>query len=66
MVIINNNKKIRWNKYFVDKIFILLISKEDTKETKDIMKELYSLINDKNIMSHFKEYLNEVKGDLIK
>lgn len=66
MVIINNNKKIRWNKYFVDKIFILLISKEDTKETKDIMKELYSLINDKNIMSHFKEYLNEVKGDSIK
>lgn len=65
IVIINNKKKIKWNKYFVDKIFVLLISKEDTMETKKIIKELYALINDKKIMNNFKEYLVEVKGDLI-
>lgn len=66
IVLINNQTKIRWNKYYVDKIFILLINKEDTMETKKIIKEIYALINDKTIMKHYGEYLGKIKEDLKK
>lgn len=64
IVVINNNTKIKWNKYFVDKVFILLISKDDTSYTKKIIKELYTLIKDEYLLKNFKEYLVEVKEEL--
>ncbi|XJS10876.1 BglG family transcription antiterminator [Aerococcaceae bacterium WGS1372] len=64
VVVVNNKEKIRWNRYYVDKIFILLINKEDTMKTKELIKELYALINNRKIMKNFKEYLITVKGEL--
>lgn len=64
IVVVRNNKKIHWNKYYVDKIFILLINNEDTLKTKRIIKELYSLINNQSIMKNFKDFIKTVKGDL--
>ena len=65
IILINNKNKIRWNKYYVDKFFILLINKEDTNATKKIMRELYALINNKSIIFNFADFLNEVKERLI-
>lgn len=64
IVMIQNSKKIRWSKYLVDKIFILIISEKDVMQTKDIIKELYKLINNDNIMNNFKKYLIEMKEEL--
>ncbi len=65
IILVNNKEKIWWNKYFVDKIFIVLISKDDTSWTKKIMKELYALINNKNVILNFADFLNEAKERII-
>lgn len=65
VILINNKKKIRWNKYFVDKFFILVINKEDIHESKKIMKELYAIINNENTMVNFIDFLNKVKEEII-
>lgn len=66
IVIINNKNKIYWNKYFINNIFIPVISPKDTKFVKSIIKEIYNVINDEQSIYNFPEYLSSIKRRLKK
>ncbi|WP_192982050.1 BglG family transcription antiterminator [Marinilactibacillus psychrotolerans] len=64
IVIIKNKNKIKWNEFFIDKIFIPLISPKDILHVKKIIKEIYNLIEDKDILTDFSKYLVDIKERL--
>ena len=45
VVVIKNAKKFKWNNYFVDIAFMICISKEDIKETRNILADIYNIID---------------------
>ena len=50
IIIIKNKKKIKWDSYYVDIIFLICIAKEDTLKTKEIISNIYNMINDPIIL----------------
>lgn len=64
VVIIYNKKKIKWSKFYVDKVFIPLISKEDKTSIKPIIKAIYNIIDDEDILNNFSDYLYRIKERL--
>ena len=45
VAVIKNAKKFKWNNYFVDIAFMICISKQDTKETRNILSDIYNIID---------------------
>lgn len=45
IVIIRNKRKIRWNKYSVDLIFLICIAKQDISQTRNILSDIYNVID---------------------
>lgn len=43
--IIRNQKKIKWNKYSVDLIFLICIAKQDITQTRNILSDIYNVID---------------------
>ena len=64
VVIITNTKKIHWNKFYVDKVFIPLISQEDMQSVKAIIKDIYNIIDDRETIENLPAYLEKIKGRL--
>lgn len=48
VAIIRNKKKFKWDAYFVDIVFIIGISSENTSETKKILSNIYNIIDTPN------------------
>jgi len=64
VVIIKNKNRIKWNESFIDKIFIPLISPKDISHVKKIIKEIYNLIENKDILTDFSKCLVDIKERL--
>ncbi|WP_320163931.1 BglG family transcription antiterminator [uncultured Trichococcus sp.] len=45
VAVVKNAKKFKWNNYFVDVAFMICISKQDTKETRNILSDIYNIID---------------------
>ncbi|MEX2805616.1 transcription antiterminator [Streptococcus sp. H31] len=46
VVIIKNQKKIKWKRYYVDLIFIVCIATKDTGEARALLADIYHLIDE--------------------
>lgn len=46
IAVIKNKKKIKWTSYYVDVIFVICISEEDTREMRPILSDIYNIIDD--------------------
>ncbi|MFY8330126.1 BglG family transcription antiterminator [Vagococcus carniphilus] len=57
IAIIKNNKKFKWDKYYVDVIFLIGISKEDTQETRNILSDIYKIIDDPQMLKNLRSNL---------
>ncbi|CZQ96349.1 BglG family transcription antiterminator [Trichococcus ilyis] len=45
VAVIKNAKKFKWKNYYVDVVFMICISKQDTKETRNILADIYNIID---------------------
>jgi activator of the mannose operon (transcriptional antiterminator) len=45
IVVVKNRKKIKWSKYSVDLAFLICIAKQDTFQTRNILADIYNLID---------------------
>ncbi|MGF3183639.1 BglG family transcription antiterminator [Facklamia sp. P12934] len=64
VVIIKSKNKIKWNDFFVDKIFIPLIDSKDIPFVNEIIKEIYNWIDNEDVLAHFANYLINIKERL--
>ncbi|AND80380.1 hypothetical protein A0O21_01405 [Streptococcus pantholopis] len=46
VVIVKNQKKIKWKRYYVDLIFIVCIAAKDTGEARGLLADIYHLIDE--------------------
>lgn len=65
IVIIQNKSRIYWSKYYVDKIFIPIISTDDLSNIRPVMKDIYHIIDNQEILDHFSMYLSKLKERLL-
>lgn len=54
VVIIKNKKKFKWDKYYVDIIFLICISREDTLQTRKILSDIYSMVDESKFLKQFR------------
>lgn len=45
IVVVKNKKKFKWNKYYVDLVFLICIAKQDTFQTRNILSDIYNIID---------------------
>lgn len=55
IVIVKNKKKFKWDKYYVDVVFLICISKRDTLQTRRILSDIYNIVDDS-------ETLKKIRG----
>lgn len=55
IVVIKNKKKFKWDKYYVDIIFLICISKKDTLQTRGILSDIYHTIDSPIILKQMRE-----------
>lgn len=63
IAVIKNAKKFKWNNYFVDIAFMICISKQDTKETRNILSDIYNIIDSPERLKGIREASST--GDLL-
>ncbi|MGT2774841.1 BglG family transcription antiterminator [Streptococcus hyovaginalis] len=61
VIVIQNNRKIKWSSHFVDTVFIIGISKKDIKKTKRVISRIYNLINDEQRLMKLKKEDSELE-----
>lgn len=64
IAIIKNKKKFKWDKYYVDVVFLIGISREDTLNTRGILSDIYNLIDDSKVLKKLR--METSKNELIK
>ncbi|WP_455647888.1 BglG family transcription antiterminator [Lonepinella koalarum] len=57
IVFIKNNRKIKWQDYYVNLIILICISQQDLKRSRVIISDIYNIINNQDI-------LNEIRKDM--
>ena len=55
IVVIKNKKKFKWNKYYVDLVFLICIAKQDTFQTRNILSDIYNIIDDNEQLKQLRE-----------
>lgn len=55
IVVIKNKKKFKWNKYYVDLVFLICIAKQDTFQTRNILSDIYNTIDDNEQLKQLRE-----------
>ena len=55
VVVIKNKKKFKWNKYYVDIAFLICIAKRDTFQTRNILSDIYHIIDNGTSLKQLRE-----------
>lgn len=55
IVLIKNKKKFKWNKYYVDLVFLICIAKQDTFQTRNILSDIYNIIDSSEQLKQLRE-----------
>lgn len=55
VVLVKNQKKFRWDKYYVDIIFIICISQNDTLSTRGILSDIYNILDNTRMLDHIRK-----------
>jgi len=54
VVIIKNKQKFKWDKYYVDIIFLICIATQDTLQTRRILSDIYNIVDDSKILKQIR------------
>ena len=55
IVLVKNKKKFKWNKYYVDLVFLICIAKQDTSQTRNILADIYNIIDSNEQLKQLRE-----------
>ncbi|MGJ0917718.1 BglG family transcription antiterminator [Enterococcus avium] len=55
IVLVKNKKKFKWNKYYVDLVFLICIAKQDTFQTRNILADIYNIIDSNKQLKQLRE-----------
>lgn len=55
IILVRNQKKIRWDKYYVDLVFLICIAKSEQTATRRILSGIYSLIEDGVVLQKLRQ-----------
>ena len=55
VVVIKNKKKFKWNNYYVDLIFLICIAKKDTFQIRNILSDIYNIIDSNDQLKQLRE-----------
>ena len=55
IVLVKNKKKFKWNKYYVDLVFLNCIAKQDTFQTRNILADIYNIIDSNEQLKQLRE-----------
>lgn len=55
IVLVKNKKKFKWNKYYVDLVFLIGIAKQDTFQTRNILADIYNIIDSNEQLKQLRE-----------
>lgn len=61
VAIIKNKKKFKWDKYYIDIVFLIGIAKKDSNKTRAILSDIYSIINNPNILQEMRR-INKIEN----
>lgn len=64
VVVVKNKKKFKWDKYYVDIVFLICISRENTLDTRGILSDIYNLVDDSKILKQLR--IESSKSGLLK
>ena len=70
IVVVKNKRKLKWNQYFVDIVFMICIAKEDLSKTREIMTYLYELLENQHYLQQIRtspsaiDWFNQLKGGI--
>lgn len=59
VALVKNKKKIKWDKYYVDVVFVICISQEDRQHTRSILSDIYNIVDDKKVLSELRKQKNK-------
>lgn len=59
VLFVKNKRKFKWHTYFVDIICIIAISPEDVMQTRNIMSNVYKIVDEEYILNQLREAKNE-------
>ncbi|MDO0918474.1 MULTISPECIES: PTS sugar transporter subunit IIA [unclassified Enterococcus] len=62
IVVVKNKKKFKWNKYYVDLIFLICIAKQDTFQTRNILSDIYNIIDNNE---HLKQLRDSTTNEML-
>jgi transcriptional antiterminator len=55
IVLVKNKKKFKWNKYYVDLVFLICIAKQDIFQTRNILADIYNIIDSNEQLKQLRE-----------
>lgn len=55
IVLVKNKKKFKWNKYYVDLVFLICIAKQDTFQMRNILADIYNIIDSNEQLKQLRE-----------
>ncbi|WP_067837782.1 BglG family transcription antiterminator [Amphibacillus sediminis] len=55
IVVIKNRKKFKWDKYYVDITFLICISKQDTRQARNILSDIYNIVDHSDSLQGLRE-----------
>ncbi|WP_440897831.1 BglG family transcription antiterminator [Amphibacillus sp. Q70] len=55
VAIVKNKKKFKWDTYYVDIVFLICISREDTLQTRRILSDIYNIVDDAQMLKQMRE-----------
>lgn len=64
IVVIKNDKKMKWDKYHVDIIFLICIAQKDVLETRKILSDIYQIIDQPQVLKNLRT--EKTKESLLK
>lgn len=59
VVLLKNKKKFKWQDYYVDIVFILCLAKEDTKESRSLLADIYHIIDSSTMLGRMRSAPSE-------
>ena len=68
IVLIKNKKKFKWDKYYVDLVFLIAITRDDSNKTREILSDIYNIVKNTKFLQNIRksnnvEYLINIFGE---
>lgn len=55
VALVKNKKKIKWDKYYVDIVFVICIAPKDKQLTRSLLSDVYNVVDNKKVLSELRK-----------